>query len=221
MANLSIEERLLHYFLAMGAQQTENPQTDHAGISFLLGSDKVHVRLLKPEDFVQRNNIIDTMLAIASLRNSIQLVYLAVPRLFGASIDAATFRSHGIGLILFDDRRIDEPVVPRPVQPVTVQQRVQTHDQEIVKEIAALRSMYVEMDKMIGKLHKELIDLQQSPERALNASQESGPSRMLAADPIFAAHNTEIGQLPSFFTNNPWIEVLSKRGRAGDEPIAG
>ncbi len=219
MASLPIEERLLHYFLAMGAQQTENQQTDHAGISFLLGSDKVHVRLLKPEDIVQRNSIIDTMLAIASLRNSIQLVYLAVPRLFGASIDAATFRSHGIGLLLFDERRIDEAVVPRPAQPIATQQTVQSHDQEIVKEIAALRSMYIEMDKTIGKLHRELIEPQQAPERALNASQESRPSRILAAEPIFATHN--IGQLPSFFTNNPWIEMLSKRGRAGDEPIAG
>jgi len=29
------------------------------------------------------------------------------------------------------------------------------------------------------------------------------------------------GGLPSFFTNNPWLDVLSKRGRPEDPPLAG
>lgn len=221
MANLPIEERLLHYFLAMGAQETEAAQTAQAGLSFLLGSDKVHVVVLRPEDFVQRSKIIDTVLSLASLRNSFELLYLAAPRLLGAAIDAGTFRSHGIGLLLFDERRIDEAVPPQPAQSIPTQQPHQILDREVVMELATLKSMYLEMEKTVAKLREDLINFQQAPERPSRTLEDTQPSRILPAQPIFASPNINGDQLPSFFTNNPWLEVLSKRGRSGNEPIAG
>lgn len=76
----------------------------------------LHVAILKPADLVVRNRIIDTVLTLSSLRTSSRLVYLAAPRLLGATLDASMFRAHGIGLLLFDDRRIDEAVAAQPAQ---------------------------------------------------------------------------------------------------------
>jgi hypothetical protein len=146
MANLPIEERLLHYFLAMGAQQTEGAQTSHSNLAFISGSEIIHVVILRNEEVVQRNRIIETILDLASLRNSSQLLYLAAPRLLGASVDAAIFRSHGIGLLLFDERRIDEALPPRQLESArSEQERAANVTPEVVTELVALKSMYAEM----------------------------------------------------------------------------
>ncbi len=221
MANLPIEERLVHYFLAMGAQQTEATPNVQAGLTFLLGSDKVHVMVVRSEDFVQRSKIIDTVLGLASLKNSFHLHYLAAPRLLGASIDAGIFRSHGIGLLLFDERRIDEAVPAQLVQPIITQPSPQSNDGGVVTELATLKSMYLEMEKTIAKLREDLTSFQEMPERSSRTFEDARPSRLVAVQPMFAGANANGGQLPSFFTNNPWLEVLSKRGRSGNEPIAG
>jgi hypothetical protein len=221
VANLLIEERLLHYFLAMGAQQTENVHSAQTGISFLLGSDKVHVVVLRPEDFVQRSKVIATVLSLAALRNSFQLVYLAAPRVLGASIDAGIFRSHGIGLLLFDERRIDETVPPQPTQINPTQQPPQILEREVVTELATLKSMYSEIEKTVSKLREDLINFQQSPERPSRTFDHTRSSRTIPLQPIFVSPSVSGDQLPSFFTNNPWLEVLSRRGRSGNEPIAG
>ena len=113
MANLPIEERLLHYFLAMGAQATDPIQNSPPGISVTLGTEKIHIAILKNDAFLQRSKIVGSILDLSALRNSVELIYLAAPKLLGTAIDADVFRSHGIGLLLFDDRRIEETVPPK------------------------------------------------------------------------------------------------------------
>ena len=71
-----------------------------------------------------------------------------MPRLLGGSIDAAIFKPYGIGLLLFDERRIDEAVAPQPIRPTqTMEQKSQTSDPGVLTELATLRSMYAEMEK--------------------------------------------------------------------------
>ena len=221
MGSLSIEERLHHYFLAMGAQQGEPSHPASDGLSLVFGSEKIQVIILKNDDFTYRNKIVDTLLALASLRNKSKLVYLAAPRLFGAMIDAAVFRSYGIGLILFDERRLDEVVAPQPLQ-APQQQTTESPDPALIRELSGLRSMYLEMQKNIAELHEELKRLQEGLYRTPNAtSTNTGHNRH---DPTFLSRELAFSnpgaQLPSFFTNNPWLDVLSKRGRTENEAFA-
>lgn len=184
-----------------------------------MGTDRIHVVVLKNEDILQGNKIIGTVLSLASLRNSAQLVYLAGPRLLGASIDASIFRSHGIGLLLFDARRIDETVAPQSLQHVAPQQQMsQKIDPGVITELASLKSMYAEMEKDIVRLREDLTAFQQESEKHL--PQPPRPSPLLPTEPMFPGPNASGAHLPSFFTNNPWLDVLSKRGRSENQPIA-
>jgi hypothetical protein len=221
VVDLPIEDRLLHYFLAMGAQQAERSEIPQNNLAFISGSEKIHVVILRSEDFVERNRVIEAILSLTSLRNSSQLLYLAAPRLLGASIDAAIFRPYGIGLLLFDERRIDEAVAPQLVQPTKMMQQIsETPDPGLFTELATLKSMYTEMERTIATLRDDLKTIRRNSETQTD-TREPTPSRIAPHEPIFASSSTSESQLPAFFTNNPWLDVLSKRGRYGDEPIAG
>lgn len=218
MTNLPIEERLLHYFLAMGAQTTDPLQNSPPGISLALGTEKVHVAILKNDAFLQRNKIVGSILDLSALRTSVDLIYLAAPKLLGTAIDADVFRSHGIGLLLFDDRRIDEIVPPQSIQPPKTQQIIQTTDSAFMTELASLKSMYLEMERTISNLREELKSFQQSVASVPSPPERITPASMVQTQPRFTGPGAE---LPSFFTNNPWLEVLSKRGREESGPLAG
>lgn len=219
MANLPIEERLVHYFLAMGARRTENAEIPHCNLAFLSGSEKIHVVLLNNDDITQRNRIIEAVLSLASLRNSSNLLYLAAPRLLGPSIDVAIFRPHGIGLLLFDERRIDEAIRPQAIQPSNPAPQAPNVDVAISSELAALKSMYAEMERTIAGLRADLNTHNREPEVQENGRESRPPSRL--PEPVFIGRGVADSALPSYFANNPWLDVLSRRGRAEGEPIAG
>ena len=212
MANLTLEQRLRHYFLAMGAQP--NDTAPNSGLSFTVGQDRIHVSIIRPQDLAIRNRVIETVLNLSSLRTA-ELVYLAAPRLLGATIDAGMFRTHSIGLLLFDDRRIDEAVPAQLVQRTPAPTVQVTNDGALVSELTSLRAMYGEMERNLAQLREDMRSLNQStrePERQL----EQVHPPIMSHEPVFAspAPPLEAGALPSYFNNNPWLDVLSKRGRS-------
>ena len=202
----------------MGAQPAT--KSDHEqGLSFVLGVDKLHILILRPEDMMRRNAILDSILNLSTLKLSYQLVYLAAPRIFGTSIDASIFKAHGIGLLLYDERRIDEAM---PAQLQREQQLTpQREENGLGTELAALKSMYLEMQRTVSELRSDLATLripqpvQQLEPRLLN------PTHPAATEPSFPRSTLHPNDLPSYFVNNPWLEVLSKRGSGEREPIAG
>jgi hypothetical protein len=205
----------------MGAQQIDNIGLHHGGVSFLVGVEKAHVLILKPEDLAQRNAIIDALLNLSTLRNQYQLVYLAAPRLLGASMDASIFRARGIGLLFFDERRIDEAVAPEPIQPGPATVASSQTNNALVTELATLKSMYREMERTLNQLRDDLTSLSRVPTVQQELPRLSEPAQTVAAQSIFPHNGTEGGRLPSYFANNPWLEVLSKRGNGEHEAIAG
>jgi hypothetical protein len=204
----------------MGAQQIANTDAQQEGVSFLIGAEKAHVLLLKPDDLARRNAIIDAALNLSTLRSLYQLVYLAAPRLLGASIDASVFRSRGIGLLFYDERRIDEAVAPQRMQLGTATASP-LEDNALVTELATLKTMYREMERTLNQLRDDLAGLRNPPQVHDGISRFSEAAQAVTAQPIFRHNATESGGLPSYFANNPWLEVLSKRGNGEHEAIAG
>jgi hypothetical protein len=226
LTSLPIEQRLLHYFLAMGAQQSQdqsNPET----LSFLIGNERVLVSILTAADIIQRNRIIGTFLRVSSLRSAGTQLYVAAPRLLGATVDAQILRSSGIGLLLFDDRRIEETIKPQAVQTPTVMQPPITNptpDPTMLSDLATLKSMYDEMERNMNRMMAEFKSLR---ENALTHTSNLQTPDLIRFEPIHRAETPfqsgaiREGTLPSFFTNNPWLDVLSKRGKTETAQFAG
>jgi len=221
--SLSIHERLRHYFVAMGA--TEN-NSDQGTLRFTIGSDRTIVNVLTNADIIERNRIIDTLLHLSSLRSEASLLYVAAPKLLGATLNSEILRSTGIGLLLYDDRRIEECVRPTPdSQSVQINQTVPTSstDTTLIAELAALKSTCTKLENNLNMMMLEFKSLREgtistrmiplsSTETPFNPSHRIEPT----------LHTGIVSEgLPSFFSNNPWLEVLSKRGRAEGPLLAG
>jgi len=226
VASLEIEQRLLHYFVAMGAREAPSQEAhDASTLSFQLDEQRLSVTVLNANGMIQRNRIIETLLHVSSLRSPGTQLYVAAPKLLGATLDAQIFRSYGIGLLLFDDRRIEETIKPRIIQAQACLQPSPTSAElTLLSELATLKSRCAEMEKNMERMMTEFTSLREnahSPVRAIlqtraeNALFES----MDRANPPFS--EAPGNSLPSFFMNNPWLDVLSKRGRSEVAPFAG
>ena len=204
----------------MGANQTGNISSDEPELSFVCGSENVHVLILKTEDLTRRNAIIDAVLNLSTLRNQYRLVYLAAPRLLGATIDAATFRSRGIGLLFFDERRIDEAVAPQPLQLATTPMTSPPEVTTVANELATLKSMYLQMEQTLNQLRDDLTGLRHVPPTHDDFTRPPDSIQTISARPVFTHGVTQGEGLPSYFANNPWLDVLSKRGTGERETLA-
>jgi hypothetical protein len=216
VSSLSIEERLLHYFLAMGAQPAEPAGPDR--LSLTIGAERVQVVILRNEVMARRGTILESILNIAALKGSSNQLYLAAPRLLGTMMDAEIFKQHGIGLILFDERRIDEAVAPQSYQMMQTVPNQTQQNPELMAELVTLKSMYAEMERCIAELREDLMVLRKNAEdssRLHDLAQQ--PTPVSSHHPNFAGRT---GELPSFFNNNPWLDLLSKRGR-DEQALAG
>ena len=216
MANLSIEERLVHYFLAMGAQQVSETATS-ATLTFVIGDLRVNVVVVKSDVFTQ-SKIIEAILGLGSLRGSSNQLYLAAPRLLGASVDARVFRSYGVGLLLYDERRIDESVPPQVLQIPQPAPLIASPQPTAIAELAQLRSMYLEVKSSIAELREEIQTYRKTAVEGPVTTVNPPRPTIMPPEPVFAGST---GQLPSFFANNPWLDVLSKRGREQGGAYAG
>lgn len=217
MVSVPIEKRVLHYFLAMGAQPLEQQQNASTGLTLILGQEKVHVMILDNEAFLRRGKIIESIMNLASLRHSVNQLYLAAPRLFGTTAEAETFRSQGIGLLLYDNRRIEEAVEPQTFH--SPQSESTTNQSEtLLNEIATLKSMYLDMARDLSKLREELKGYEHRPNSFSTVPERMPSPSLLPHEPTYEGAR---GALPSFFSNNPWLEVLAKRGREETSLIAG
>jgi hypothetical protein len=208
----------------MGAQQNPPLGTDDSSLSFTLGNDKLIVNILTANHIVQRNRILEALLHLASFRGASTQLYVVAPRLLGASLDAQIFRSQGIGLLLFDERRIEETIKPQPFfqnsqSPVTTA----TPDSTVLSELATLKSMYSQMERALENIRAEFTSIKQNSED--KAPDLKRDTTGLIFEPVMRTPSLLVesaqGPLPSFFANNPWLDVLSRRGRSEVAPLAG
>jgi hypothetical protein len=200
----------------MGAQQAPEKPTP-ACLSFIISNQKVNVVLTKSDSLTQ-SAIIESIVELTSLRATSDQLYLAAPRLLGVTMDTAIFRSYGIGLILYDERRIDEAIPPQIIQPTQPPSVRSSPDPSTIAQLTELKSMLFQMKDTIAKLREEMKTLQEVPKGPSLPPTEIQHQADLHEEPLLS-QNT--GQLPSFFTNNPWLDVLSRRGREQGEPFAG
>lgn len=219
MVNLPIERRLIHYFLAMGAEQIiPKEATSERSFTFKLGNEKLVANVLTAEDLMQRNRILETLIHISSNHTTDTQVYVVAPRLLGATIDAQIFRTQGIGLLLFDDRRIEETIKPQPRKQNEQLTATPTAipDASILSELATLRSTCSQLERALEVIRVEFDNFKVTPPTKIQHSvNESKPSIILEPTIQPTTISTEPiheGPLPSFFANNPWLDVLSRRG---------
>ncbi len=162
------------------------------------------VRILGDSDTRTRNAILDAVLATLSLASKANLVYLALPKLHAALLDASILQNRGLGLITHDRRTMDEAVTARRLdQNVT---RVESSaDLEWMKNrIVALEKTVENLASELSVIRAKRIEVER-PRRATPSQQLNSPKQ---------------DALPSFFKDNPWLDILANRAKEPDRGAA-
>jgi len=178
------------------------------------GNNKVSaVRVLVEDELSSRNSVLEAVLSTASLINRVNHVYLALPKFVSATIESDIIEEHGIGLIVFGETTVEEVVVPRYFQTASEHPPMAVANEEshqaLLEEMATLRSRLKYLEEVMESLRTEVASLRSS---RLTAPQvRASPSLSMA--PVFEG-------APSFIKDNPWVDVLSRRGRDSESFVS-
>lgn len=205
MPDLQLTERLKFFFMSMGYDQNHITFSD-GNIVVTDASGHATIVPVEEHQLSDRNVLVDTLITASTLRSESNRVYLAVPRLFVAAYDAKPFQRQGIGLLAYDSRRIEEILEAKPPENITRNPAPNNPvPNEIEAELVRLRNAYSTLEESVRTLRHELSSfrkngpvLQVGPPPRLNGA----PTSPLSAEGP-----------ASFFSGNPWLEVLSKRGK--------
>jgi uncharacterized coiled-coil protein SlyX len=190
------------------------------------GNNKVYVRI-SSEEFPTESYIIDELSAAMKNRLKYNKAYIAFPRNARGLINGKLFKSHWVGVYLYDvssalsdpDRAVEELIPSIPIQlPQGGNEEIEKRLSEIEKTIAELRSAVDGLNiktlmRDVAELREKLLRMESTINDLINRV-----SRLERVG-ITAANTAQVsteggggGELPDFLSDNPWIEVLRRRG---------
>lgn len=169
----------------------------------------VRVIILDESLWADRQAFLDSIMKASTLAGKSNRTYLALPKSAASLTDARLFQERGIGLFTYDHRTVEEALPARYFEMTTaaVSKTDRAATDQFENEIRELRAQIDTLERTVQSLSEELMSLKRarSPEESLEATPTA---RVLP--PIAVVDN-----LPPHFAGNPWVEVLSRRGREG------
>ncbi|MGC8543672.1 MAG: hypothetical protein ACP5NQ_06990 [Vulcanisaeta sp.] len=191
------------------------------------GNNRVYVRIAN-EEFPTESYIIDELSNAMRNRLKYNKAYIAFPLSARGLINGKLFRSHWVGVYLYDltsndpDKTVEELIPSIPIQTQqNLSEDLKRRLDDLEREIHNLREDFMkndamtlmkEVDELKGRLSKvehiisELLSRVDKLERAAASVSHAQEERRETA---------VAGELPDFLSNNPWIEVLRRRGGEG------
>lgn len=163
----------------------------------------VCVVILDQAPWADRRVFMDSVMKASALAGKANRTYLALPKVAASVADARLFHDRGIGLFTYDQRNVEEALPARYFETATGQ---------LENEIRELRAQFDILERTVQHLSEQL-----AASREMHSVRE--PVRTLS--PPGSLSDIAVAQnLPTFFAGNPWVEVLSRRGRE-EATIAG
>jgi hypothetical protein len=193
----------------MSAGLAESPVVDSGANSDMLFQGEgtsVRVVILEESGWANRQAFLNSIMKATALAGKSNRTYLVLPKTAASLTDARLFHERGIGLFTYDHRNVEEALPARyfEIATVPVRQTNEAADDRFESEIRELRAQIDTLERTVQSLSEELMSIRRVPSAE---PVEAFPTRNTLPS-VTAAQN-----LPTFFTGNPWVEVLSKRGR--------
>jgi hypothetical protein len=205
---VNIRQRIRQRFTSAGL--AESPIVDNGpcpDMHFQGEDTSVRVVILDESGWANRQAFLNSIMKATALAGKSNRTYLALPKNAASLTDARLFHERGIGLFTYDHRNVDEALPARYFEMTTmaVSQTCEAADHRFENEIRELRAQIDTLERTVHSLSEELMSLRRMPS-TLEPVETFPSTRALGT--IAAAEG-----LPTFFTGNPWLEVLSRRGR--------
>ncbi len=205
---------------------------------FLEGNNRVYVKVAIIE-FPSESAIKDELVYASRVRGKYNKVYIALPKSSRGFIDGRLFKSHWVGVLLYDttvanvDNAVEEliPSIPLEIHGESINAEVLARIERlerIVDELKAVLSSALKVGDSMAFLNRELSELKNRIsriERDLEAlrerlvqvkaevrTEEAPKPEITALASAIAESTPSSGELPDFISDNPWIDVLKRRG---------
>lgn len=204
-----IVESLTDFFVSKGNRPVPPESISIEGkkpeIAFTDGLNTIYLRVLEKPDLARRNGLLKVAVDSVSFTSVANRVYVALPKTYAAVLDAAILREHGLGLIVYDARGVEE-VLPASLFEHRSEAKPSMEIEQLKRRISTLERTVETLGSELTRVKsmKPLLAGPRTPEH-------DGPVAPEPSKPDF---------LPSFFEDNPWVDILAKRGRE-PEQVAG
>ncbi len=214
-----IERRIKDHFKSKGSKEVMNAlEIGLPGPPVLTFKDERYVTAVFPllkEDLRDRNVLLGTVMRCTSLSGKANRIYLAIPRAYSSVIDAELLREQGIGLLTFDDKRLAEVLPPKTSEVDQLDVR-RDAPSPLKDELNDLRQRICSLETALSAAEKK-ISLLQGELRKLGTQFKEGERLEQPIQGIGRKMEMKLtgtgGELPSFLLDNPWLEVLTERGK--------
>ncbi len=211
MTEAKIDARLTEFFTSRGQRPIPQDKMlasaeEKPDLAFTDGRTTTYLKVFEKDDLEERNSLLQVALSAMSYLQVANRAYLVLPKVHAAIMDAAILRERGLGLIVYDSKRVEE------VLPASLFE----HDTASAKpslDLERLKSRISALERTVETLASELSRIKSTKLEQLEA-RKAYPEIPVAIGP------QKPQPLPSFLQDNPWLDILSKRGRESDQ-IAG
>lgn len=207
-SHLDVKQKLRQRFLSAGLAECCSPSSDLIpDLCFQTDGTIVCVIILEYDHWADRQALLDSVMRASAIVGRSNRTYLAIPKGTASIVDAKPLRERGIGLFTYDLQNMDEALPARHFEvnrllPGVAQVPISTNLQT---ELNELRIQFDLLEEVVQQLKKEVA-----------CAKERGIPKQdfLAVAPPNAVHETtNIDYLPAFIAGNPWVDLLSRRGR--------
>lgn len=175
-------------------------------LAFTDGRAATFLKVIDTTGLRDRNALLQAALGSVSCTRIANRVYLVLPKVHAAVMDAAILREKGLGLIVYDSKGVEEVLPPRFFDHDTA-------DKEPSPDLELLKRRISDLERTVESLTTELSKVKSLRLEQLE-TRKTRPESSAVAEP------QRPERLPSFLEDNPWLDILSRRG-SEPEKIAG
>ncbi|ADN50576.1 hypothetical protein [Vulcanisaeta distributa] len=195
-------------------------------IVLMEGNNTVYLRI-STEEFPTESYIIDELSNVMRNRFNYNKAYIAFPQSARGLINGKLFRSNRVGVYIYDlsstdpERAVEELIPSIPIQlqqgiDDSIKKRIDDLEkaindvrnslsginiQPLTKDINELRDRVMRIEQIINELIERVNKLERIGLQATGLTNTTAQGG-----------STINNELPDFLSNNPWIEVLRRRG---------
>ena len=208
MTEHEIELALRSYLLSRGMELSPEAVEEDC-IHFQDGDSKVLVKVVSRKQLGDRNALLEAVLKATDLTRKANKVYIALPRIYASILDCSTLEKQGLGLLTYDERRVEEALMPKRFELTRETSMTVQVPSQFFEELDHIKRRFHALEETVEALREEV--------RMLRSIGVQRPEFRVEPQPVEV---TVPKDLPSFFKDNPWVDVLSRRGRE-PEKVAG
>lgn len=172
-------------------------------LAFTDGKNRIFINIMPIEALSKRNSFIRFIIETSILREHCEQIYIVIPKILATIVDSEMMKSIGVGILVYDGKKLSEIAPAQLCKPkVILDVEVVKNIEDILNRLSSLETAVEELSLYIEKIAEEIREF-----RALKVT--------VTQEAIKKAVKLEVKtkNLPSYFENNPWLDILSKRGQ--------